>query len=292
MKSKIITYIDSGAWSAYTQKQTIDIDAYIEYLQENAKYIDYYFNLDVIGDPVASLKNFLYMKRKGMDPIPVYHALEEKTSPLKFLYHYMDHTDYIAIGAIAKMNMSRRIQLLDITWADHLTYDDGMPKVKVHGLGMTSHLLMLRYPFYSVDSTSWVMYGRYGGILVPPYDSKQQIYRYDKNVQKVFISQRSPSKMMDMKHFDTYHDEEQLNILRYIEQKGYKIGSSVYSKKKKKEIVREEGLSNNHILRDSFNRMYYIEFAKTIPEWPWSFKSRPGTIFNGKDDFYEILFSR
>jgi len=35
---------------------------------------------------------------------------------------------------------------------------------KVHGFGFTKPNLIMRFPFYSVDSTSWLMGGRYGNI--------------------------------------------------------------------------------------------------------------------------------
>ena len=35
-------------------------------------------------------------------------------------------------------------------------------KIKVHGLGMTSDWQLERYPFYSVDSTSWNQIQRWG----------------------------------------------------------------------------------------------------------------------------------
>jgi hypothetical protein len=39
---------------------------------------------------------------------------------------------------------------------------NGHCKWKIHGFGITSPQMMSRYPWYSVDSSSWIKYGAYG----------------------------------------------------------------------------------------------------------------------------------
>jgi hypothetical protein len=53
---------------------------------------------------------------------------------------------------------------LDEVFAHYLTFA-GAPIIKVHGFGMTTFELMARYPWYSVDSSSWLMGGRNGTAL-------------------------------------------------------------------------------------------------------------------------------
>ena len=55
---------------------------------------------------------------------------------------------------------------LDHVWHYYLTNPDGTPKVKVHGFGLTARELMFRFPWGSVDSTSWMHTSRYGGVLM------------------------------------------------------------------------------------------------------------------------------
>ena len=57
---------------------------------------------------------------------------------------------------------------------------DGKPKVKVHGFGMTTRELLFRYPWASVDSTSWYS-SRYGGCFldVPDDDGTVRDYKID-----------------------------------------------------------------------------------------------------------------
>ena len=41
------------------------------------------------------------------------------------------------------------------------------PNVKTHAFGMTSLPLLEKYPFYSADSTGWIMVGAMGNIMTP-----------------------------------------------------------------------------------------------------------------------------
>ena len=127
--------LDSGAYSAKTQMKKLDIDDYIQYINNNLDVFPTYsyFNLDVIGDGDKSYQNYLYMKMKGLYPIPVWHA-ETQT---QFLELYLKQTDYIAIGAISVMSNQRTISSLDHVWETFLTESNGMPVCKVHGFGLT-----------------------------------------------------------------------------------------------------------------------------------------------------------
>jgi len=65
---KLDIFLDSGAFSAYTQKAVIKLDDYIAFIKKYAKYITVYANLDVIGDAEATLKNQKLMERQGSSP--------------------------------------------------------------------------------------------------------------------------------------------------------------------------------------------------------------------------------
>ena len=41
------------------------------------------------------------------------------------------------------------------------------PNIKIHAMGMTSLSLLELYPFYSADSTSWIMQAATGSIFTP-----------------------------------------------------------------------------------------------------------------------------
>ena len=247
--------LDSGAYSAKTQGKKLDIDDYIDYIKEHQDVFDKFFNLDVIGDGDKSYQNYLYMKMKGLEPIPVWHA---ETS-VKFLELYLKDCDYIAIGAISVMSNERTIQSLDNIWKTYLTDSKDMPVCKVHGFGLTSLFIMSRYPWYSVDSTSWVQFGRYGVILVPHTRGKNN-WVYNENPHIITVSSKSPRKGVRGKHFDTLPEDYKEKVVDYIHSRNFTLSD----------------VANNHLARDKINMLYYISVESSMPEWPWKFvpKSR------------------
>jgi hypothetical protein len=262
--------LDSGAWSAYTQKTTIKIGDYIDYIRRRKRYLEIYFNLDVIGDGENSYNNWVHMRANGLEPIPVYHI----GTPESFLENYLEHCDHIAIGAIADMSTEKRMESLNRIWVEYLTDSKGFPKVKVHGFGLTSIRVMKSYPWYSVDSTSWVMFGRYGAILVPK--TKNGHYVYDDNPFIVSVSSKSPKQKKYGEHFNTFNEDVQEKILDYIYHMGFKMGVTNHGEEQE---ILEEGLSNVHYQRDQINMLYYLGVQESMPEWPWSWSPSRQVLF-------------
>ena len=236
--------LDSGAYSAKTQKKRLDIDDYIDYIKAHQDVFDKYFNLDVIGNGDRSYQNYLYMKSKGLNPIPVWHA----ETDTKFLELYLENCEYIAIGAISSMSNKRTIQSLDDTWKNHLTYE-GEPVCKVHGFGLTSLYIMTRYPWYSVDSTSWVQFGRYGVILIP-HTRGTHNWVYNENPHIITVSSKSPRIGDHGKHIDALGaPNARKKFIEYIESRGFTL----------------EEVANNHLARDKINMLYYMSVEQSMP---------------------------
>ena len=147
-------FLDSGAYSVSTGNATINIDKYIEYILHNVNTFDLYSTLDVIGDYSETVKNTIYMEKKGLTPLPVFHY----KSPKKNLLHLIDKYEYIALGGLVPLVCRKKIL---ISWLD-FCFDIIKDKVKVHGFGMNSRIILERYPFYSVDSSMWLSMVKYG----------------------------------------------------------------------------------------------------------------------------------
>jgi hypothetical protein len=288
--------LDSGAYTAWSQGITIDIDEYIEYIRKNDKYITNYINLDVIDDIDGreSYKNWQYMLSKGLKPLPVFHAHADP----KYLELYVQQADYICIGAITNLEKSKQVAFLDRIWTNYMTDTNGYPKLKVHGLGITTPYLLLRYPWYSVDSTTWLTIGRYGGIYVPKQTNGK--YDYIKEPLRISVSTRSPNqKEDDGMHINTLSEMERDYVLQYLDEIGYKIGKSEFAivgtdyvlkdterwvsdvdvvaglidlsaghEGRVLERVIEVGLCNDHILRDVVNFLYFKQLEKYFPPYP------------------------
>jgi hypothetical protein len=289
-KKKVELFLDSGAFSAWSQKKEIDIDAYIDFIKEHKKLISVYANLDDITDPERTWSNQLIMEQAGLDPIPVYHYGED----IKYLERLLKAKyPYISLGGMVPISTNVLVQWLDRIFGQYLTDDKGMPLVKVHGFGLTSLRLMLRYPWYSVDSTSWVVTGRMGAIYIPKKKGGKWVY--DEDSWKVTVSNRSPSKDEKGKHIDTMRKAERKILLEYIEEKGYKLGKSHSilvpqdhelqenerwidkkpkdsSVKRLLEVIDIPGVSNRYQLRDEINILYFMDLEKSMQKWPWAFK--------------------
>lgn len=286
-KNKVNLFLDSGAFSAFTQGIEINIQDYIAFIKEHKQYLEVYANLDVIGDAEGTLKNQRIMEKAGLKPLPCFHAGED----FKYLKYYVDNYPYIAIGGVAQLRDKKQlISFMDKCFSEYICGQDGIPKVKVHGFAVTSLDLMLRYPWYSVDSTSWVVTGRMGGVYVPKYRGGK--YIYDENSWKVSVSTQSPNKSEAGEHIETFSAAERQVILSYFKYKGYQLGRSEFktedadyelkenerwygkanSGKREVEVIIEPGLANDYMLRDELNIIYYLDLEKSMPKWPWVFK--------------------
>lgn len=137
-------FIDSGAFSAMSQGEKIDISKYIKFIKRYEKYIDIYANLDVIGDAEKTLQNQKTMEKAGLRPLPCYHFKED----IKYFEYYLSNYDYIALGGMVGIRREILSIWLDNLFGNYICDKEGMPKVKVHGFGMTSLKLMIRYPWY------------------------------------------------------------------------------------------------------------------------------------------------
>ena len=144
-------FIDSGAFSSESSGKPINIDDYIAFIKETG--VSVYAGLDVIGDAGASMLNQKYMEQAGLQPIPTFHL----GSSLEDLKPILEEYSYIAIGgAVYSAGVEEH---LDNVWNYIL---NNKPSVKVHGFGLTNYEFMKRYPWYSIDSSTYKRLKRFG----------------------------------------------------------------------------------------------------------------------------------
>ena len=176
-------FIDSGAYSAWTQGKEIDVDEYIDWINERTEFIDLYAQVDVIpGDKdlgatqeqvaeagQATWENYLYMRDKMKEPeklLYTFHVGE----PYEYLERALEwkdengkHIPYIALGGMVGKPMPVKKSFLRICF--DIIKKSSNPNVKTHAFGMTSFDLLSQYPITSADSTSWIMTGANGAIM-------------------------------------------------------------------------------------------------------------------------------
>jgi len=285
-------YVDTDDYREYR-------DSYIETLLEKGHLYDVYPNLDVINHGELSWENQQILESHGLNPIPVWHF----GTDLKWLELYLDKGyEYIAMGGLTPNSYETLKPGLDRIWAKYLTDEEGLPLVKVHGFALTSFKLMVRYPWYSVDSKSWLDRSRFGKIMVPRIQSDGSYdYAYP---SQPFISNRAytPERQRTGDHYLCMIPAAQEKILEYLDRLGVKYGESEYKKEGQDyklesneawftkptddekglvEIIVEEGVSNSYRPRTRVNSHYFHEVENVVPDWPWKFKHKSQGLEKG-----------
>ena len=205
-------FLDSGAFSAWSKGAVIDLDEYCEFIRANIEWLDVYACLDVIpGAPGRaatgkereeaagqSWANYLYMKDAGLDPLPVYHYGED----MKWLDQMLAYgCEYVGIGGLVGIPSELRRLWLDRVFTK-ITDAAGHALIKTHGFGMTSLPLIFRYPWYSVDSTSWIKASMTGIVYLPQVLGGK--FSFDSTPMNCSVSDRSPTAKEGGKHANTF----------------------------------------------------------------------------------------
>ena len=252
----IKVFLDSGAFSAFTQGATIDLPGYVDYIKRNWEIVEIddgiplFSVLDGIGDPLKTYQNQWLMEQMGVRPLPCFHYGEDE----RYLEDYMRRYPYITIGGMVPIETRPLIEWLDRLWESYLVDGSGRPKLKIHGFGLTQIGIMERYPWYSVDSSSWVQIAANGGIWIPQWGS-------------IFISRNSPAAKIAGRHIDTIPAQQREAIKKYIESIGYDV----------------ERLQVDYISRWSFNCWSYTELNNITMREGKTFKRDQLDIFKDFD---------
>lgn len=308
MKNSMVM-VDSGAHSLYNKvqlsminkgKDKIDwsyyesdkfwqyVDDYAEFIKANINQIDLYVNVDVIFNPALSWKVQKYLEDfHHLNPLPVIHS----GTDIEWFKKYMTNHEYIGISGLGKLITKNEWMKImgDPVFSLLCKAPSYEPTHKIHGFAITAPSLLARYPFYSVDSTSWIQFGKYGMVIIPR--KKNGKYIYNVTPYMPFVTSREARKG-DQAHFENFVGIHQDYFQEYFTEKGFKIGSSTFRtvdlvgykitenehwtnrKTGLVETIVELGLSNSHVLRDQLNTQFFLDIEKNLPPWPWSWKPK------------------
>lgn len=245
-------FYDSGAYTAATKGVVIDIDEYKLSLQQNSQFITTCSNLDVIGDAQKSAANYNYLHKHVDNMIPVYHI----GSNFKYLKRMVRLYPYIAIGGMITGGVNTAE--LDYIFNNYILGKDNKPKVKVHGFGVTDIKLLVRYPWYSVDSSTWILNAAFGRVLIPARTK----YGFDyTNFVKLYVGNK-----------DCLFEDSLLHkhLLLYLSTIGIPFGETEYIPKRDKGLfaydphVITPGISNDYRYRWAANIIYYNKLEHQI----------------------------
>jgi hypothetical protein len=202
-------FLDSGAFTAFTKQVDIDIDEYIDFIKRTKKVWDTYAVLDVIGDYKATEKNQKYMESKGLKPLPTFHY----GSPLEELKRLVKEYDYIALGGLVPLALHRKkLQ----NWLDRC-FSIIKTDCKIHGFGVNSIWAWERYPFYSVDATSWNQGMKFGRVIESS-GIRQKVIKGD---MAIYLNKGKGWQHRTRMNIDAYNELAK-NITKLWESRGVK----------------------------------------------------------------------
>ena len=153
--------LDSGGFSARTRGMKIDVQDFVAFL--NKYDVEFAFNLDT-NDIEESLSNQRTLDLNTNTYImPVYHGVEWQDPYYRdLLDYYIEFYPYIAVGGLAGKENNKDNARRFLNYVFKHTKN----KTMVHGLVVTSDTLLRSYPFFTVDSTSWLAVARFASSSV------------------------------------------------------------------------------------------------------------------------------
>lgn len=238
---------------------------YAAFVKEHRKGIDLYANIDAIPDPELSWRNQQYLESLGIKPVPVIHL----GTGMKWLRHYID-LGYPLIGLgglIAKGGFGTNgaaHKWLSECFSVICDTKDRLPIVRTHGFGLAGPLAF-HFPFWSVDSTRWVMPGSFGAIVVP--QRRKGEFVFDEEPHVLYICDESPLIGKGKgRHFVNLSRAEQQTVLDWLAFIGLEMGEGPT----KDPITL--GVKNARRLRIMETLLYYEHLRKHIPKYPWPYR--------------------
>jgi len=256
-RDKVKVFLDSGAFSAFTKGVKVDIRGYCDYILRNKDILENVDGalcasvLDGIGDPLLTWQNQQTMEKLGVRPLPCFHYGEDE----RYLEWYIANYDYITLGGMVPIDKGQLVHWLDRLWDRYLTDGAGRPRLRVHGFGLTTYRLMERYPWYSVDSSSWVQQAANGNVVLTDYRRGSVIY--------LPVSSSSPTRKTDGRHITTMTALERAALERHVESKGVELAR----------------VKDDYLSRWAYNAAAYDELGTVLTKQNEIFTAVQETLF-------------
>jgi hypothetical protein len=258
-------------------------------------------NVDVLTNPELTWEvQRFFEEEHGVQPVPVVHS---RTS-LKYLERDLAAGRYDLIGLGGPGIPARGEGILRCLknyerWADEAymlicpASNGRMPLVKTHGFAITSWRFLCRWPWWSVDSTSWTKLAAYGWLYVPPWDKKQERWRFDKPPVKIGVSRKEYNdekqnqywwnvKKKTVREIGREHYDTGNRHLRYLCDLWLKHLGLVMGSYNDKGEVFEEGVSTTFRVRAQANCHYFKSLEESRPEWPHALDDRIVKQYEGR----------
>jgi len=111
-----------------------------------------------VGIAMETQKNQLYLENLGLDPLPTFHYGTDYTELEVLVKKYK----YLGLGGLTPIFKDKKKLINHFSKCFNILNKN---KTKAHGWGTTAYDILIKFPFYSVDSTSWLSGGKFGNIV-------------------------------------------------------------------------------------------------------------------------------
>lgn len=283
MKSDKFRQTGQRDYSAYDTPEFWEyVERYAAFVKENEAALDVYVTIDVIFNPEMTWKVQKFLENEhGLKPLPVIHW----GTPLEWVKRYVkEGYEMIGLGGLGQ----EATKDLYYDWADRVYHyicpssNDRKPIVKTHGFAMTAYDLLIRYPWWSVDSASWCKAGGYGMIYVPRVRKGKFAFHYldaeglrqPVRPYNISVSSDSPQRKVAGRSMYNLSKSAQKVIQQWLDIVEVPLGSVT-----KDGEMKEWGVVSTHSARKIANLKFFEAMANSLPEWPWQFKGSPRASF-------------
>lgn len=247
-------FVDSGAYTAHTRGHDVDVDDYIEYVNNLDEGITLFAQVDkipgkfgvprtreeILSAPAESWENYLYMRPRVKSPdklVPIFHQ-DEEFKWLENMLNWKDengkHIPYIGISSskdkAPKFREAWYWKVFDIIERS------SNPKVKTHSFGTSSIRHLETFPFTSSDATSWIRGAAFGSITTD-FGTILVSGVQDKDKNHINSCQLSYKQLDD-----------------YVGKYGFRLNDLIYDD--------EEGSGSARVQRIMFNLAYLQDWAE------------------------------
>lgn len=153
-------FLDSWWFSIRNNWLKLSVEDYKEFILQRGKYFEVIANMDTTTKE-ETLKNQKILETTWYNILPVFHWSDLKNWDKDLLETYCKNYDYIALWWVAGVWLHKK-QKEYYLWT---CFNVAMKyKTKIHWFGITSMNELVKYPFYSVDSTTWLSLAKYNSI--------------------------------------------------------------------------------------------------------------------------------
>ena len=132
---------------------------YIAFCREHGHRFDVYANFDYVEHSPTVWELQEELEGQGIAPIPTVHG----DSGLEWMHRYIDKGyTYLGIGAGHRWGSKTKV----LKYLDAVFDIAAKTGTHLHGYGMTAPEQIARYPWYSVDSSTWLKMAANGWVLI------------------------------------------------------------------------------------------------------------------------------